>query len=419
MSTLVNYIWLLPFAAAICLYAIPAIRRNHKGLKIAAATVVSIWFFLQVVACIMYWGVPQYSDAGKYITLGSSEQWYPTVGQLTSENYIFNPGYVNFLIVIFKLTGSLNAVPIINIALNIILLCSVAYIVKELAQSRRAAIMSVIFFCILPSNILSIPVVMTELLFTAAVYFSIATFRSDKSWLMIVSGLTMAYANYVRPIALIFIVAMALYALVQHYRVKALMAFAISFVALTASIAAFNHHLTGHTFAAGSTGGVNLIMGANDDMDGSYGDTVFKAGHPGYIGDKKEFDVFQKDEFWKDESLEWIKAHPGKYIAYMPIKLARLWLNDTYHDISLQKERFGGAYKLILSLPYYLIMCLCIVGIWQRRRKLWGVWGIYLLPLLAACAMHALLYGGMRYHYPFMPIVILFATEAIKKYQNE
>ena len=60
-----------------------------------------------------------------------------------------------------------------------------------------------------------------------------------------------------------------------------------------------------------------------------------------------------------------------------------------------------------------------IVALWRLRKKLWGYWGVFLLPVILACGMHGILYGGMRYHYPYVPIVILYATIGLMSFKDK
>ncbi len=377
-----------------------------------AAVIVLLWLVSQLVAVVLCWDLPAYSDSAAYRQLALESEpagWYPLTRHLHSENYIFNPGYVNFLILYLKVFGTFCGIGIVNICLNCILLWAIYDITARLAI-RKASYLAVIFFCILPSNILVSAVTMSDLFFATLIYAAISLFRRNP-WAILVAGLLAGMANYVRPIALLFVVSMLLYAIVKRYRVVNLLLFFGGMLAVTALVGLTNSRMTGETFVSGSTAGVNLIMGANPDADGSYNDEVFTPGHIGYIG-QDGCSVFQKDSIWKSRAVEWIKENPAEYAGRAPVKLARLWLGDSYHDLVLSPQRWPSWLKALTSLPYYFVCIMAFVGLWRRRREILGVWGIYLLPVLGVSAMHMLLYGGMRYHYPFIPVIILFATQA-------
>ena len=126
--------------------------------------------------------------------------WYPLERHLFSENYIFNPGYVNFLILYLKIFGTFSGIGVVNICLNCVLLWAVYDITARLASSK-ASYLAVIFFCILPSNILVAAVTMSDLFFAALIYAAISL--PPNPWAILVAGLLTGMANYVRPIALL------------------------------------------------------------------------------------------------------------------------------------------------------------------------------------------------------------------------
>lgn len=390
-----------------------------RTLKQVSLLAVVLWIAAQLAVALCCDISPQYSDAATYQRLAAdtvaADLWYPTSSQLISEIYIFNPGYVNLLVLWLKLFGSLSGLQFFNILLNCVLLICVFAVSRRIA-GERCAYICIIFFCLLPSNIFIVAATMSDLFFCFLLFLSLCLFR-NRPWSMFLSGMALAAANYVRPIALLFLAAMFLLVIVQrnNWSIRACASFICGGLLLTGAIIAFNRNINGHTIVGGSTGGVNLIMGANDHADGSYNGEVFRPGNPGYINPESGMDVFAKDSLWMAEAKLWIKENPARFIAFAPVKLARLWAGDCYHDLVLRPGALPVWVKVLTSLPYYMIFGLALWGIWLKRRELTGAWGIYLLPVLLACAMHALMYGGMRYHYPFMPILILFASVAVNE----
>ncbi len=118
-------------------------------------------------------------------------------------------------------------------------------------------------------------------------------------------------------------------------------------------------------------------------------------------------------------SIDWIKENPGKYILYTPVKMARLWWADSYSHLFLEdnkteKSNISHITDIIVhSIGYYIVLILFCIGIFKLGRQIWGYWGIFLIPVIAGCFMHIITYGGMRYHYPFMPIIIFYAAIGI------
>lgn len=386
---------------------------SKNNLRYLTITIWALWLVLQFVVAFIYTGAPQYSDAASYLAYAQKAAytggWYPSQSQLMNEMHIFNPGYVNFLRILVHI-GLVWAVPFINILFNAALSLAVFGIVRKLCNTSTAQI-ALIFFCLLPSNLMVVACRMSDLPFAALLYISIYLFQDKRYALLIIAGVLMAVANYIRPTTIIFIVPMLIYAFVKRYRIWTYLAFGLAMLCTMGAVYQFNKSNCGTGFVAASTGGVNLIQGANDNMDGSYNDKVFAPGMPGDTTGRN-MDVFEKDSLWKAEAVKWIKANPVKYVIYIPIKISRLWIADYYHDLVLTPGGISTLYKIALSIPYYLIICLAMVGIYLKRKKLWGIFGLTLIPLLGICAMHGLLYGAMRYHYPAIPILIMFAAIA-------
>lgn len=202
---------------------------------------------------------------------------------------------------------------------------------------------------------------------------------------------------------------------------KRISVYCLSYFVLTLGLSAIVSKNTAAKDAAGSTLGINLIMGANDHMNGTVNNTVFQKGDIGYV-DKKT-NVYQKDSIWRAHAFRWIAQNPVKYISYAPVKLARLWWGDNYMDLPLNNiatsntaafskcELFKRSGRIvILSLGYYLAIFFMLLGLWRLKKRLLGFWGVFLIPVILACGMHVVLYGGMRYHFSYVPIIILYAS---------
>lgn len=391
-----------------------------------------LWLVVQILMVVLYWGKPQYSDAHSYISLASqcynSGGWYPTDIQIDNDSYLFNPGYVNFLIVELKLFGSFLYHGIIGILLNGLLLLSIRSVIKNLLNSE-AADYATILFCIMFSNMIAPVPVMSDLFFTCLLFASLALIRKNNWWLAL-SALIMCCANYTRPLLCVFALAILLYMLMQHFGWKRIAIYCVSYVVFSCALNAVVSHNTAAKDASGSTLGINLIMGANDSMNGTVNNVVFEEGNIGYVAENTN--VYQKDSIWRNHAISWIVEHPVKYVSYIPVKLARLWWADNYMDLPLNNLNTSDTSKyskvelakrvgriLLLSLGYYISVVLMFLGLWRIRKRLLGYWGIFFIPIILACGMHSILYGGMRYHYSYIPIIILYATTGIMSIKDK
>lgn len=408
--------------------------KDYKLNKIALIVLI-LWFIAQITVIIFYWGSPQYGDAHTYQALAYDcfihKSWYPAAGHIIHSIYIFNPGYVNFLIIQYYIFGTLLFCPIINLMMNVILLFSLYRISCHICN-KETGLLFIILFCIIHSNTIIVATTFTELFFCTLLYGSIA-FVQKNCWKLAISGILMITANFVRPLGLIFLIPIILFMLYKKYNYKHLLTYMFSLVISSSLLSLWNYNRTGYSFMQTSTGGANLIIGNNDNMNGSFKDNIFEKGGCGYIADFDKCDVFKKDSIWKSRAIKWIIKNKTKFIKYIPVKIGRLWVGDCYYEQALtdfvpfdmNKETSNKNSHItniiICSIGYYLCWILALIGLWNIRKKLLGFWGIFTLPLLLGTLMHGIMYGGMRYHYPYMPILILYAAICLYLllYKNE
>ena len=400
--------------------------------RIETYTLLSIlfWIALQMYFIYIYWGVPQYSDAETYtheaLKCYLQGEWYPNAEQVQNSQYIFNPGYINYLILQLNIFGSLAYNSILGLFLNIILLCSIFTIIKRIVNIE-AAYWGIILFCVMSTNIVSPVLIMSDLLFTTLLFMSFALIRKTNLCL-IIAAFFLCLSNYVRPVMAIFALPLLLVFFFNKYKLIHYLYFAGSFIVFYLILNVGVVKFTSARNQEGTTLGVNLIMAANEDANGAYNDIVFEKGKIGYL--EKKYNVYEKDSVWKSRSINWIKNNPIKYIKPIPFKILYLWGGDSYvfttlddnqREYTKEESRFSGLTKSIfLSLGYYLCLLLSFVGVWKLGRKIYGYWGIFLLPIILATGMHCILYSAMRYHYSYVPILIFYAVIGILsiKYKN-
>ena len=219
---------------------------------------------------------------------------------------------------------------------------------------------------------------MSDLFFTCLLFGSLALLRPKYIWLVL-SSMIMCYANYTRPLLVIFVASIFFYMYFKNFGWKRIVVYCISYFVFSTGLSLIISSNTAAKDASGSTLGVNLIMGANDHMNGTVNDEVFKKGDIGYI--EKNTNVYQKDSIWKSHAIQWIAQHPVKYVSYVPIKMARLWWGDNYMDLPLNNlatsntslysklELCKRAFRIVgFSLFYYITFFLMLIGLWKLRK---------------------------------------------------
>lgn len=392
----------------------------HSGnLRRCALTIAAIWLLAQLVVIVVYWGEPQYSDAANYMAFANEAylqgHWYPSADDITSRAWIANTGYINFLILNLRLFGTLTLVPLLQLLVNCWMLLSVKKLTSAITGSEECSWWSVIVFCLCLSNIFTPALFMSDLLGVALLLGSLTLIRR-KVWMVTVSGVLIVAANWVRPVAVLYLPAIFAFVVYRRFPLKYYAGYFAGAAVTAAAIWMLTTAWCGHGLLSSTTGGTNYIQGANDDARGMYCAEVFEPGKAGYIPDSLDYNVFQRDSALTARAIEWIGQNPGRFAVLAPRKMFRLWAADCYHDkvltdsspLSASGENLAG--KAAFSIPYYIAIILMLIGIWAVRRRLWGYWGIFLIPLLVGCVAHIFIYGGMRYHYPMLPVVYLYAA---------
>lgn len=380
------------------------------------ATIISLisWLIAQLILIVHFWEAPLYSDAANYAQFAreavEASSWYPTVQQFNENYWIANTGYINFLAANLYIFGSLHFVAIEQLILNALLLYSLWKLTNRFGGDIAGQFM-VILFCLLPSNITVVPALMSDLLCMALIFFSIALLNRNP-WVVALCGVLMILGNWVRPIAVVFLPSIILYAIIRRIPIKLWISYFGGMVIPLCLILVMTNHSCGHPLAGSTTKGANMIIGCWDGADGGYGNIVFEPQNPGNIIFSTEMNVVEKDSEMTKRSLNWIISNPGKFIKLIPMKMVRLWIADTYADkVMLSDDRaFSNNKRMLYSLPYYFILLLGLYGLWRVRKELLGIPGLILLPIILGSGMHILMYGGMRYHYPMMPCVLYFAA---------
>ena len=124
-------------------------------------------------------------------------------------------------------------------------------------------------------------------------------------------------------------------------------------------------------------------------------------------------------------AVQFIIHHPGQFLVNGAKKIAQLLRGESelavmaFHPNPTNiSTHFAEKYRslplsipLILTLPTFLVMITGLFGFitGERDRLFWYV-GILLLSVFL---VHAVFFGGSRFHFLFMPFAIVFASGAV------
>jgi hypothetical protein len=415
----------------------PGVIKFRTLLPRMALGISMVWVIAQIVLIICFWGYPQTGDTGAYISMAQhcfdNGQWYPMhpVSENVYSVWIWAPGFINYLILQLNIFGTVNFNDILNLLLNIAILVEVYYLGKKFFSTHTGFI-SVIIFCLFYSNLLIVLGAKTEIPFLFLCLSALCLVFSGKWKYVIVAALLFAIANWMRPLAIIYLFASAVYFLITKAKFYNYLALIIPYIFLLFIIGTVTEKKTGYFVYQSSTSGYNLMMTSHDNAKGSLNRYIFDEGGVGFIQNIDSLTFVETDSVWRARSYKWIKEHPVKYIALFFKKIPALYIHDAWpfseywwdesitenfskNDSSTSRHLFMKKifFQSLLSIPYYLAFLFFFYALWKNRREIFTVKSIFLVILIAGTAITCIFPVGMRYHYPFIFTVIIYAAWGI------
>jgi hypothetical protein len=401
-----------------------------KKLRIATLIIVIIWIIAQFGLVIYYWKMPLVSDCMMYVNSAvhcyQEGLWYPSMDDV--QGGVVAPAFINYLILHIYIFGSTNFVPIFNILLNLLIAYEIYFLANK-AFNQKVALISVILYSSLSSNLLLPVFYFSEIPFMVLILGSVCLCTKKKILYYIFAGILLVLANSIRPVALIFGVSILAFMIIKKCKITHILALVFTFIIAAFCMSGVNYTKNGNFKYTGNTGGPNLIMSCNDDNKGYFCPIVFQKGKIGYLENKEEYNSYQRDSIYRERAISWVVNHPGQFIRYIPRKMMVLWISDYY--CGLPKKDDSGNFKYVIdndksvshyisrisfNVAYYFILFFFMVSLFSFRKSFKIDYLIYLLPLIFGIGMSMILYASFRYHYVYMPIIIVFASHWIDRY---
>lgn len=411
---------------------------RSRALQWTAVVCWALMLVMQLYALLTFHGEPT-GDAYRYVgdamRCWREGHFYPVASDFVGGGTA-GTGYVNLLIVLFRLTGSLRAAYWMNLLLVQLLLGSVLFLAYRATQSADVCACTAVFFCLSATYWSEICVARTEICFTALAFFALALLYGRRS-LPFLTGAILAAANWVRPLGLAFLAAAVWTLLYRRAKWHAYVRLLAGALAAVAAISFFTYRSSGEFVYQPTVSSGNLLIGANADADGSYSDVVFTEGKAGYIPpeEKAAMTYKQINARYSDAARQWIRENPGRYILLMPRKLFYMYVMDTYSgDVYFdnlvqtsgreyvrevfsmlrgqgRRFTFGDAIICWGQLFYMFTFAAFICGVIRSlRRGYWRSLSFLYGIILIGTAMTVLTVGGGRYHFPYLPVLYITAA---------
>ena len=197
-----------------------------------------------------------------------NSSWYPSEINVLN-NYSFAPGYVNMLILFHKIFGTFSGFSYLNVVLSAILLLEIYIVAKKLFSARVAAF-AVLLYCLTYSNWFLPIGYFSDLPFVLFAFTALTICVACKDWRwLLFSGIFLAAANWIRPLAIAYFAGCALFILAERVAVWRKILFLSACTLASILAIGFLTKLNCGVFSFQSTtSGVNLAGSANFKANG-------------------------------------------------------------------------------------------------------------------------------------------------------
>lgn len=398
------------------------------------------WIVFQIVWITLYSTDLWYSDFGLY-------QYYATIcadhGTMYPDysfyhhEYIFAPGWVNMLVLWYKLFGNFDYVPFLLLIFNVSSFYVTNLICKKISQSENILYTVGYLYILTPAFSTTNVILCSEIsfIFFATLSLYLSLYRRFINYVL--SALFIVVALWIRPLAWAWIISALFFFVLNKVGYKYILAYAASVFLFCGSIGYLTHKNFPDYLYTASTGGVNMIMGANDKATGGYLHEAREEGGLGYLpglyDDAKTRPVtslrtgeFLKDysdkyiysecdSIYKARSINWIVENPIKWCSTIPNKIKLLFLSGSYvgspKDTSGIIDHIGKKFCRLFSiwqeLLISIVFIISLIGIFTCRK--WSISIYYIFTIIViTSAMTIACVVSPRYNHIMLNLLYVF-----------
>jgi len=376
------------------------------------------------------------------VTPTSDADWYyhRALGLAAGQGYLsihgqptayWPPGWPMVLSLGFGLLGpGLLAVKVLNLLAALLTGALVQDFGRRLFDSAAAGRLGLLLLAVYPNAIGYVPLALTEVFYPALLLLGCWLLMPRRGWGWLAgAGLVFGLASLVKAQTLLCVPLVLGIGLLRgrgDWRgvwraLPATLGRFVLVVALAGAVIApwslRNARVLGHPVLLSTNGGITLLTGNCDACNGGFTE------HDQAVDALKArgLDEVAYDAEAKRLGVAWIKAHPGRFLALMPVKLVKLWAGDgeavwAYETGSRAYAAHAGLFRALRVVNQLWYWALLAGAAWAfvvaRRRALtagranWLDW--WLLPYAMAAyvsAIVAVFSGQTRFHYPAMPLL--------------
>ncbi len=303
-------------------------------------------------------------------------------------------------------------------ALNVVAAAVTTAAVFTLARrawGTPSAHLAAALYALSPGAVLYTSTLMTETasaaLLVGAVALAERHTRTASPRSALAAGLVFGVAGLVRPQTLLLAPIVALLASPSPHWKKRLRTVAFVGVACAAVVlpwTARNCRVLDGCALVSVNGGSNLFIGTDPDARGNY-----RALRRGEGCDRAPPEV-AKDRCFGRLAVARIRSHPLRWVALTPAKLQALLDYETapanyLHEAGALRAPTAERLGRWLTAAHRLTCFLALLVLVARRRSLPRPAALSLGGVVGSLAVHAVFFGGDRYHMVFLPLLAIIA----------
>lgn len=323
------------------------------------------------------------------------------------------PGYPLFLAMLSYLSNELIFLRLVNYLAHIFTAFLVFKFLKK-NISLEISVIGLIIYSVYPLFLYSAstlyPQTIGTILFLLTIYWIFE--RGKNKYYNILSGILFGVLILfipsfilIAPVVLIFLF---------YYKSKSLFKSPILFLVSVLFIISLwsirNFYTFDSLILVSSNSGINLLLGNSNNTKPNSGVSVDISK---YIEEAKDFDEIDKDRYYKNKALEWIKQNPGSAITLYFQKVANYFNFKTNLATTKNKSVF---YDILLFITYYpLIIIVIFQLLYFQKYKLSRIELFFLIIYIVNAFTSAIFFTRIRFRIPFDAILILLAVIFLDK----
>ncbi|NOZ63497.1 MAG: glycosyltransferase family 39 protein [Caldiserica bacterium] len=276
--------------------------------------------------------------------------------------------------------------------------------------NKRTGILSSLIYSFYPVLIFFTGLVLSETLYTFLTFLFILSLYflyKHPSWKwMVTSGIIGALSALTRPSTVSLIPFVYLLSIIYVFKKRqSITPLLCSLLLLVIAYSPWviRNWIVFHHFIPTTTDGGWVLYSGNNPMNKSGGgiegiDVKFPE-------EAKKLNEIERDKYFKQKAMEFIKSHPKQFILLSFKKFSRLWRLYPAPTSGYTQTKF----ILIMLLSYGVLLPFAIAGFFLSLRQFPQTF-LLLLPLIIFTLTHMVFIGSIRYRVPLLPYFIILSA---------